>query len=311
MASQELEERARTACFDGLRRRQAIHGDVLPVDVVREPIAIDGELIIPFSLQRGIHKPRQLDAALGVTTAPPTTSASPPYEDGFGSDGMFRYHYRDPRTPGARARAQAESDNAAVRAAYQRRLPLVYWLGVVPSRYLPFYPVYVVADDPAAREFVLDLTGLTARHRNDLAADEPSREYHTHVVKARMHQARFREAVLRVYENCCAVCSLRRTELVDAAHIVADADGGEPVVTNGLVLCKLHHAAFDRHILGIRPDLKIVIRPDVLAEADGPLLKHGLQGFHGQPLQSIPKLQHNRPGSLYLERRWEQFRKAS
>jgi predicted restriction endonuclease len=37
-------------------------------------------------------------------------------------------------------------------------------------------------------------------------------------------------------------------------------------VTNRLVLCKLHHVAFDRHTLGIRPDLHVVARaaPHVL-----------------------------------------------
>jgi len=40
---------------------------------------------------------------------------------------------------------------------------------------------------------------------------------------------------------------LRRQELLDAAHITPDSDAeGEPVVSNGVALCKLHHAAFDR-----------------------------------------------------------------
>jgi putative restriction endonuclease len=125
-----------------------------------------------------------------------------------------------------------------------------------------------------------------------------------------MHQARFREAVLRAYRSCCAICSLRRRELVDAAHIVGDADGGAPVLTNGLVLCKLHHAAFDRHILGIRPDLHVVVRHDILAEVDGPMLLHGLQGFHDQKLRVIPSRRADRPGADELEQRWERFRSA-
>jgi hypothetical protein len=39
-------------------------------------------------------------------------------------------------------------------------------------------------------------------------------------------------------------------ELLDAAHILPDGHPkGEPVVPNGLALCKLHHAAFDRQRL--------------------------------------------------------------
>jgi predicted restriction endonuclease len=44
--------------------------------------------------------------------------------------------------------------------------------------------------------------------------------------------------------------------LLDAAHIVMDADEqlGQPIVSNGLPLTKIHHAAFDVHLIGIDPD---------------------------------------------------------
>ena len=45
-------------------------------------------------------------------------------------------------------------------------------------------------------------------------------------------------------------------------------------------LCRLHHAAFDRLLLGVHPDYVIHVRPDILYEIDGPMLKHGLQGLH-------------------------------
>ena len=43
---------------------------------------------------------------------------------------------------------------------------------------------------------------------------------------------------------------------------------GAPIVLNGLALRTLHHAAFDRHVLGVRPDLKVEIRLDVLEVED-------------------------------------------
>ncbi len=120
MASQGFEERVRTACFAAVRERQAVHGEVLPVDVIREPIVVDGESVAPFSLQRGIHKPRQVDAALALTTTPPKHGIDAPYPDRFGADGMFRYHYRDPGSATARARSQAEADNQAVPRSCRR-----------------------------------------------------------------------------------------------------------------------------------------------------------------------------------------------
>ena len=306
MASQAFEERARAVCFDEIRRRQSLHGEVLPTDVIQQPIKVDGEGIAIFMLQRGIHKPRQLDGALAVTTTPPKRGGEPPYHDYF-EDGFFRYHYRVPRTNSVRARRQADQDNESVRIAMRRDLPIVYWFGVVEGAYRPFFPAYVVNDDPRRQHFSLDLTELGSRHLDHLAAEAPAREYRVQIVQARMHQARFRQAVLRAYHSCCAICQLRRGELVEAAHILGDADGGEPVVPNGMALCKLHHAAFDRHILGVRPDLTVIIRQDILDEVDGPMLLHGLQGFHGGLLGVLPTRRPERPSTEFLEKRWERF----
>lgn len=76
---------------------------------------------------------------------------------------------------------------------------------------------------------------------------------------------------------------------IDAAHIIPDHDeAGIAAVRNGMSLCKIHHAAYDCNILGIRPDLFVEIRSDLLHEIDGPMLQHGLQERHGQRLMVIP-----------------------
>ena len=91
-----------------------------------------------------------------------------------------------------------------------------------------------------------------------------------------MHQGAFLERVLRTYRHQCAFCALQHVELLDAAHITPDsALHGEPVVSNGMSLCRLHHAAFDRLFLGFHPDYVIPVRPDILYEIDGPMLRHG------------------------------------
>lgn len=71
---------------------------------------------------------------------------------------------------------------------------------------------------------------------------------------------------------------------------------------NGLSLWALHHAAFDSNVLGVRPDLKIEIRLDVLEEEDGPMLQHGPQRFHGSDLQ-VPRIEAHRPRPGFLEER--------
>lgn len=304
-----LEERVRTSAFDAIRRAQSMHGEVLRTDEIPRAV-VDGRSVAIFNLYSGIHRPAVLDAAIAVNTAPPKPGKERPYEDQFGRDGLFHYAYRDPKSSTPKAAAQARADNAAVRAAFEQTLPIIYWFGVVPGRYRPFFPVYVAGDDPTSRVFSLDLTELGVRPQDTIASDEGTRSYRTHLVKARMHQARFREAVLRAYHQACSVCRLELPRLVEAAHIVSDAEGGEPVVPNGMALCKIHHAAFDAHILGVRPDLRIVINKDVLQQVDGPMLRHGLQEFHGQELDVVPRRIADRPGAEFLTRRWERFESA-
>jgi len=117
---------------------------------------------------------------------------------------------------------------------------------------------------------------------------------------------------MRAYETRCAVCALRHGQLLDAAHIVPDShELGEATVRNGLALCKIHHAAFDAHILGIRPDLVVQIRADLLEEIDGPMLEFGLKGRHNQRLMVLPRARREHPGAELLEIEYQRFLDAS
>ena len=117
MADVDHEQRVRAACFVQIGQMQRVHGDVLPVDVIRRGVVIDGERIALVNPYKGIHKPRQLDAALAVTTTPPTSTKDAPYDDRMGDDGLYVYHYRTAGSDSRRAHQQAERDNASVRFA--------------------------------------------------------------------------------------------------------------------------------------------------------------------------------------------------
>jgi putative restriction endonuclease len=67
-------------------------------------------------------------------------------------------------------------------------------------------------------------------------------------------------------------------------------------------LCKLHHAAFDKHFLAIRRDL--------LKETDGPMLKHRLQGLHRQVIV-LPSREAQKPNRMALEQRYQRFKDAT
>ena len=94
---------------------------------------------------------------------------------------------------------------------------------------------------------------------------------------------------------------------MDAARVIPDSDpDGEPVVQNGIALCKIHHAAFDHFFLSIRPDYRIEIRRDVMVERDSPMLKHGLQGLDGQQIE-LPSQIRLRPSVRMLGQRHQKF----
>ena len=110
------------------------------------------------------------------------------------------------------------------------------------------------------------------------------------------------ESVARSVGSSAWSCSTRLTSFPIGIQEVI-------LVPNGLSLCTLHHPAFDRHIIGIRPDLVVEVRADVLNEEDGPMLVHGLQGFQGAEI-SIPTRKTLQPNREFLAERFELFRQA-
>lgn len=299
----------RLRAFTWLRDQVAIHGDVLPRDVLAQGFDYQGSRV-PLLGPQGIFKPAVLsEMPLSITTAP-----DGPYDDSFGPDDrlLYKYRGRDPR----------HRDNVGLRLAMQRQAPLVYFHGVVPGRYLAVWPVFVVGDDPTSLTFTItaddvrlaeeaaDRTGRGASLASDSAA-EGRRMYITAEVRQRLHQRGFRERVLRAYRDQCAFCRLRHRELLDAAHIVPDSEpAGLAVVRNGVAMCKIHHAAYDGLIIGIRPDYVVEVRADILAEEDGPMLRHGLQGLHQSPL-TVPRLADDRPDPELLAQRYARFKGAA
>jgi putative restriction endonuclease len=204
-------------------------------------------------------------------------------------------------------------DNRSLREAMIRGKRVAWLFGVGPGLYQVVAPVYIVDEDAARTEFVVavneDLRDQwrQATHPADQAL---RREYALQITRRRVHQPVFRGRVLTAYSSQCALCRLRHPELLDAAHILEDSEGGEPVVTNGMAMCAIHHRAFDQNVIGVRPDYVVEVRSDVLDEVDGPTLKYALQGSHGNRLD-LPRQRTAWPDEQLLEKRFERFRAAS
>ena len=296
----------RAAAFAFLAEQTQAKGEVLPWATLLEGFRLDGRRV-PLTSQQGIFRPAVLaDMPLTIRTAPAEAGKPRPYDDAVDRDGLMLYRYRgtDPQ----------HRENVGLRLAMQRQAPLIYLFGIVEGHYMPVWPVYVVGDDPRELSFKIafDARELAGARPDPevLRLAEPRRAYVTRLTLQRVHQRTFAQRVLVAYQNRCAMCRLAHPELLDAAHILPDGHPrGEPITPNGLALCKIHHAAFDRHILGIRPDHVIEVRRDILEEVDGPMLLHGIQGMAGQRL-NVPRAEPSRPRRDLLEERYEMFRRA-
>ncbi|MDA1029217.1 MAG: HNH endonuclease signature motif containing protein [Bacteroidetes bacterium] len=292
----ETEHQIRLATFEWLKRAVDQHGDILSRELLAKGFEFRGERI-PLVAPQGIFKPRQCDVPLTITT-----TADGPYDDGLTSNGLLSYRYRgiDPE----------HRDNRGLRKAMLEGVPLVYFLGIVKGKYLPVWPVYIVGDEPARLTFTVaadDHIGIDNSINQTAQDPAPRREYITRAVRQRLHQRGFQERVMRAYREHCTICRLKHRELLDAAHIIPDSEpDGDPIVTNGLALCKIHHAAYDKGVLGITPDFEVAIRKDVLIEIDGPMLKHGLVEMHGVKL-FLPHSKCDWPDKERLERRFNSF----
>lgn len=301
------DDKVRITAFEWLTVQVAINGDTLPRAVLQRGFVLDGQQIHLLS-PKGIFTPKGLKIPLSIVTSP-----NGPYNDGFSPDGLLQYKYRgnDPQ----------HRDNVGLRTAMARRIPLIYFHGIAPGKYLASWPVYIVSDDRRNLTFTVMVDDvatvrLTPGNPPKQTVQDPEalfsrRAYITTLVRKRVHQQAFRVRVLAAYREQCACCRLRHQELLDAAHIIPDSEPeGEPIVSNGIALCKLHHAAFDELFIGITPDHVIHVRKDILTESDGPMLRHGLQGLDGGKIV-LPRSSKLQPNRELLEARYRRFKEAS
>lgn len=294
-----LGDRIRAAAIAKVQQLRELHAGRIPRAALMEGLWLEGQRIPIWNYQKGIFKPAMLGrdgAALSIHT-----SADSPYADVHDVEaGQITYKYQgtDPTHP----------DNKAVRRALRDQCPVIYLVAVDPGIYDAIVPVYVTADDPHAFEFTLLADQVaTTGFGTDPLKTAGRREYATRAVLQRLHQQQFRRRVLAAYREQCSICRLRHLELLDAAHILPDRHPlGEPSVSNGLGLCKIHHSAFDANIIGVDPESRVHVREDILHEKDGPMLKHGLQEIAGAKLL-VPTRRGLRPNRDFLAERFERF----
>jgi putative restriction endonuclease len=167
----------------------------------------------------------------------------------------------------------------------------------------------VIQDNPRERQVLVapgTMVGPVDEPEPVLSDDPIERRYVVRETRIRIHQARFRGRVVPAYREQCAICRLREVRLLEAAHIVGDIEGaGEPVVSNGLALCSIHHRAYDHDLVGVSPDYDVRVSPRLLDDEDGPMLDL-LKTFDRQPIYVLRRAEW-KPDRQRLPSRFDRF----
>lgn len=303
-----IDEEVRSHAFLWLREQAERHDFVIPRTVLEHGFPFGGRQIHLMGA-KGIWKPAVCELPISVTS-----TVRGPYEDGFTDDGLLVYRYQGTNPD--------HSDNVGLRRLVQSRTPFIYFHSVIRGKYVPVWPVFGVRDLPGqlAIHAAVEPAYASGFVQADWSAPEPEfsgdsavgvRRYVAAFTRRRLHQSAFRERVIDAYRHTCVLCRLQHQNLLDAAHIIPDSRaGGDPIVPNGLCLCKIHHAAYDQNILGVSPDYSVHVRADILRETDGPMLRHGLQELDGSRIV-LPARKAHYPDPERLEVRFREFRDAS
>jgi putative restriction endonuclease len=308
MSFDELDSRMRIAAFDHVRRLNEVYAHLTATEL-KPGFAFNGKRVPLINPQRGIFKPHQMRYLLSIKTVFPKPGGKVWYDDQrevhrqiFEGDETVEYAFMG-QNPDA-------ADNRWLREAFENHVPIVYFLGIAPGRYHAMVPTFVTgwdAGDLKARiAFGMPEQGTLVPPQSAL-----ERRYALRAVKQRLHQASFREAVITAYNGRCALSGLPEPLLLDAAHIVADKHEqlGQPVVPNGIPLSKIHHAAFDAHLIGIDPDYQLHVSERLLGQRDGPMLE-ALKRLNGGTIH-LPNRDQDLPDRDRLALRFERFRAAA
>lgn len=295
------EQAVRLKLFAWLHEQSLANGHIFSRKQLESGFQIAGRIVTLVGAS-GIWTPAGFSMPISITT-----TIKGPYRDkndlGENGDLIYRYRGNDPN----------HRDNVGLRELMNKSVPLVYFNSIKQGKYVAYWPVFIKEDLRSEMAVHVELNPVYMMYGEDQPAEldgtlNPGiRKYIWVSIRQRVHQTTFREFVLDAYGRKCTLCNLKHDEFLEAAHIIPDKEeGGEPVVPNGLSLCKIHHAAFDSNIIGISPDYIVKIRKDILEEEDGPMLKYGLQALDGSDLR-LPRHRIDYPDKERLDIRYDQF----
>jgi putative restriction endonuclease len=294
--------------FNRVKELSLIYDDSIPHKAISEGFLFNGEKILLDNRAVGIFKPRQMsECAISIKTTKQRDGSQGIYNDHPDNGDHYKYALQrgDPRGV----------NNKYLWASMATGTPLIYFQAIAPGLYTAIWPCFVKEILPEkGYALIAESNKFSTSVLPDYKYPRPTEiesRYCVRETKVRMHQASFRQNVLDAYSGKCAITGLQNKTLLEAAHIIPDAELGKlQYVSDGIALSRIHHRAYDLNLLGISPDNQIHISDELKQGKDNKFMRDALLEFEGQRLV-LPRSEINRPDRDKLAARFEMFAKTS
>lgn len=118
-----------------------------------------------------------------------------------------------------------------------------------------------------SEKIIARLTNQSIEMSTSIRTDDlPQGRERSVIIKQRVNQSFFRSTVMSAYNFHCCISGVNIAELLEACHIVDWSQDERNRVNpkNGLCMNSFFHKAYDKHLLGITPDMRIVVSEELL-----------------------------------------------
>ena len=139
---------------------------------------------------------------------------------------------------------------------------------------------------------------------------DPVRRTEKRLMNRKVRDASFRKIVCEAYDDRCAVTRMRiingggRPE-VQAAHIRPVSDGGPDLVQNGLALSATVHWLFDRYLISVDPEFRLLVAHNRVPAKMRGLFEQAMTRLH------LPSAEQLYPNERFLAHHRKRFGEAA
>ncbi len=271
-----------------------------------------GQSVVPgvqmaMTAERGIHKPAELEYALSVSAT--RTSI---YLDGKPSRvdaSTWVLPYRE--HSGAEGSGEGSRWNRALLKNLRDRVPVGVFVPAAGSNYLNLGLAMPQSFDPETGTFLLrgpmtfaqsdELWAAQSPETDEGVADEAGGEAFG-LTRLRASQGRFRDMLMRAYGGRCCVTRYDAEPALQAAHILSYSGRSSQVPQNGLLLRADVHLLFDRHLVAVNPQSRLL--------HVSPRISHTAYAKLAGRTVHAPTCEKYAPDTAKLEVHWAVFERA-